>query len=116
MSAEYPRRDWLSPLAERSIVSLLESLPEIDRERLAVDVILQNRRHLQHAQSLFERMPEPGVATPGGGAGADLRHEYHLALVTLTGHHPVVRAVIDALGYVPDVPGETPYDGATGLN
>ncbi|WP_306050941.1 transcriptional repressor TraM [Oceaniradius stylonematis] len=119
MSAQNPARDRPAPSAERSIASLLENLSEVERERLAVDVIRQNRRYLEHAQTLFERLrnSDGAIAVHGDAGRNDLRHEYHFALVNLSGHHQVVRAVIDALGYVPDVPDATSSgETAQGLN
>lgn len=119
MSGQNPARDRLAPSAERSIASLFENLSEVERERLAIDVIKQNRRYLEHAQNLFERLRDSNeaIAAHGDVRRDDLRHEYHFALVNLSGHHQVVRAVIDALGYVPDVPGGAPSgDTAQGLN
>lgn len=117
MSAQNPASDRLAPSAERSIASLLENLSEVECERLAVDVIRQNRRYLEHAQILFERLRDVAIAPHGDAGRNDLRHEYHFALVNLSGHHQVVRAVIDALGYVPDVPDETSSgETAQGLN
>jgi hypothetical protein len=119
MSTQHQARHRLAPSAERSIASLLENLSEGERQRLAIDVIRQNRHYLKHAQTLFERLRDADLAiAPLGDAGRDdLRHEYHFALVNLSGHHQVVRAVIDALGYVPDVPAETSSgETAQGLN
>jgi hypothetical protein len=100
----------IAPSAQRSIASLLEGLSDSECERLGVDVILQNRRYLEHAQALFDRL-QAGVQDQGTEQDGDhLRHDYHLALIILNGHHEVVRAVIDALGYVPIVPGKPVQD------
>mgnify|MGYP002623274780 CR=1 FL=1 len=106
MSDERPIRNRvLAPSGQRSITSLLKNLSESELERLAVEIILQNRRYLQHAQALFDRL-QAGVPDQAAEQdGEHLLHDYHLALINLNGHHEVVGTLIDALGYVPDVPG-----------
>jgi hypothetical protein len=107
MSAEHSDKDQrIAPSATRSISSLLDGVPESELEQLAIEVILQNRRHLQHAQYLFERLEAHGPDTDDNEELQQLRHDYHLALITLNGHHEVVSAVVSALGNVPDVPAD----------
>jgi hypothetical protein len=91
----------VAPSAKRSISSLVENLARPELERLAVDVILQNRRYLETAQALFERLQ---AEQTDDDDSLQLQHDYHLALINLNGHHQVVSAVIAALGYVPDIP------------
>lgn len=100
----------VAPSAKRSISSLVETLSKPELERLAVDVILQNRRYLEHAQALYERLHSEDLHEEDSG---QLYHDYHLALINLNGHHQVVSAVIAALGYVPAIPGEPPPESET---
>lgn len=102
-----------APSAQRSISSLLENLSRSELERLAVDVILQNRRHLEHAQALYERLQGSKQDNAEDDDSGDLHHDYHLALITLNGHHQVASAVINALGYVPDIPDDRNRDAKT---
>ncbi|MFC3721901.1 transcriptional repressor TraM [Neoaquamicrobium sediminum] len=104
------RHQAVAPSARRSISSLLDGVPESELEQLAIEVILQNRRHLQHAQDLFERLEAHGPDADDNGELQQLRHNYHLALITLNGHHEVVSAVVGALGHVPDVPADDADD------
>lgn len=104
------RQQTVAPSARRSISSLLDGVPESELEQIAIEVILQNRRHLQHAQDLFERLEALGPDVENTDDYLRLRHDYHLALITLNGHHEVVSAVIGALGHVPDIPAEDADD------
>ncbi len=98
------RRQTVAPSARRSISNLLDEVSESELEQFAIEVILQNRRHLERAQTLFEKIDAQGPEQENDQAFLQLRHAYHLALITLNGHHHVVSAVVNALGYVPNVP------------
>lgn len=100
----------IAPSAKRSISSLLANLSKTELERLAVGVILQNRHYLERAQDLYDQLQGDELGNAGNEDNTELHHNYHLALITLNGHHQVVSAVISALGYVPTVPGDLEDD------
>ena len=83
---------------------MLDGLPKAEIERLVVEIILENRRRLEHAQTLFERLEAIASTGEDGGGLERLRRDYILAQLMLSAHHDIVSAVIDALGYVPDLP------------
>ena len=88
----------------RPVLAILDGLPSEEVSRLAVEIIRENRRRVDLAQSLFEKLEEPETADSSHHGLEDLRREYHVALLELKIHHELVRLVVDVLGYVPDVP------------
>ena len=86
---------------DRPVRVILEELTTDELSRLAVDVIVKNRRLVDRAQLLFEQLEEPVSA---GCEDEDLRHSYCLALLEMKLHHELVRIVVDTLGHVPEVP------------
>ena len=86
---------------DRPVLSILEELTTDELARLAVDVIVKNRRLVDCAQSLFERLEEQDSA---GCENEGLRLSYRLALLEMKLHHELVRIVVDTLGHVPEVP------------
>ena len=83
----------------KTISRILEDLSPKELERLALEVILENRHRLDKAQALFDDLE--GLPTQDAVALAQLRHDYHVALVMLHNHHQLVSTVIAALGYLP---------------
>lgn len=83
---------------------MLAGLNEVALERLALDVIREQRRHLEHAQSLYEELSELEAEAPVDEGTEDLRHDYRLALLMMRTHHQITSAVIDKLGRVPRLP------------
>lgn len=92
------------PSAVRSIASVLDGLPKAEIQRLAVEIILENRRRLDHAQTLFDRLETIASTGEDRGGLERLRRDYILAQLRLSSLHDIVSAMIDALGYVPDLP------------
>ena len=86
---------------DRPVLTILEELTTDELSRLAVDVIVKNRRLVDCAQSLFERLEEQDSA---GRENEGLRHSHRLALLEMKLHHELVRIVVDMLGHVPEVP------------
>ena len=86
---------------DRPVRVILEELTTDELSRLAVDVIVKNRRLVDCAQLLFERLEELAAA---GHENEDLRHSYRLALLEMKLHHELVRVVVDTLGHVPAIP------------
>lgn len=89
---------------DRPITTILEELTTDELSRLAVDVIVENRRLVSHAQSLFEQLEHAMQTASHDEDQTELRHAYRLALVEMKAHHELVRIVVDKLGHVPDMP------------
>lgn len=84
---------------QQSIATILADLDKAELNRLAIDVILEQRRCLEHAQDLFDRIEN---FDPTRDKLDDLRHDYRMALLMMKAHHQIASAVIDKLGYVPN--------------
>ena len=87
--------------ANHPIAAILAGLNEAALERLALDVIREQRRHLERAQTLYEKLSVLEAEAPLGDETEDLRHDYRLALLMMRAHHQITSAVIDKLGRVP---------------
>ena len=87
----------------RPVLAILDGLPSEEVSRLAVEIIRENRRRVDLAQSLFEKLEEPETADSSHHGLEDLRREYHVAMLELKIHHELVRLVVDVLGYVPEL-------------
>ena len=87
-----------------SIAAILAGLNEAALERLALDVIREQRRHLERAQTLYEKLSVLEAEAPLDEETEDIRHEYRLALLMMRAHHQITSAVIDKLGRVPRLP------------
>lgn len=90
--------------SKRAIETILTELEQDELERLAIDIIREQRYRLAKAQELYELL-----GTLGQGSGEDSladqrRHEYRLALVMMKAHHPIAVTVINKLGYMPPLP------------
>ncbi|WP_223479854.1 transcriptional repressor TraM [Oricola indica] len=94
--------ETLSP--KQSIAAILAGLNEQALERVALDVIREQRRFLENAQTLYEKLSVLEAEAPLGDETEDLRHDYRLALLMMRAHHQVMSAVIDKLGRVPRLP------------
>ena len=88
----------------RPVLALLDGLPSEEISRLAVEIIRENRRRVNAAQSLFEKLEKSEAADSSDHALENLRREYHLSMFEIKIHHELVRLVVDVLGYVPEVP------------
>ena len=86
---------------KHSIAAILAGLNDVALERLALDVIREQRRHLERAQTLYEKLSVLEAEAPLGDETEDLRHDYRLALLMMRAHHQITSAVIDKLGRVP---------------
>ena len=89
---------------KHAIETILAELEQDELERLAIDIIREQRCRLAKAQELYELL-----GTPEQGSGEDFlvdqrRYEYHLALVMMKAHHPIAATVINKLGYTPPLP------------
>lgn len=89
---------------KHSVAAILAGLNESALERLAIDVIREQRRHLEHAQTLYEKLSALEAEAPLNEETEDLRHDYRLALLMMRAHHQITSAVIDKLGRVPRLP------------
>ncbi|MGQ2904947.1 MAG: transcriptional repressor TraM [Neoaquamicrobium sediminum] len=95
----------LEPSSPRhSIAAVLAGLNESALERVALDVIREQRRHLEHAQALYEKLSTLEAEAPLDEETENLRHDYRLALLMMRAHHQITSAVIDKLGRVPRLP------------
>ena len=90
--------------ANHPIAAILAGLNESALERVARDVIREQRSRLEHAQALFEKLSTLEADAPLDEETENLRHEYRLALLMMRAHHQVTSAVIDKLGRVPRLP------------
>ncbi|MCI5073706.1 transcriptional repressor TraM [Oricola sp.] len=91
-------------LPKHSIAAILAGLNESALERLALDVIREQRRHLEHAQTLYEKLSTLEAKAPLDERTEEIRHDYRLALLMMRAHHQITSAVIDKLGRVPRLP------------
>lgn len=89
---------------ERSIISILEDLSSEDLLPVAIDVIRENRRRLDVAQSLFERLEAARAVEAQERRSDSLQHAYRVALLDLKIHHELVRMVVGVLGHIPELP------------
>lgn len=95
---------------KHSIAAILTGLDEAALERVARDVIREQRCRLEHAQALYEKLSALEAEAPLDEETEDLRHDYRLALLMMRAHHQIASAVIDKLGRVPRLPeGETSH-------
>lgn len=79
-------------------------LNETALERVALDVIREQRRILEQAQALYEKLSTLEAEASLDEEIEDLRHDYRLALLMMRAHHQITSAVIDKLGHVPRLP------------
>lgn len=86
---------------DQSIRMILGEMTRQELSRIAVDIIRENRRKLDQAQSLFDMLERHGFDNPEDFCTSDLRHNYRLALLELRTHHELARLVVEALGHVP---------------
>tara|TARA_R100001129_G_scaffold159527_3_gene123734 strand:+ start:12241 stop:12558 length:318 start_codon:yes stop_codon:yes gene_type:complete len=87
-----------------SLAAILVGLNESALERVALDVIREQRRRLEHAQALYEKLSTLEAEALLDEKADNLRHDYRLALLMMRSHHQVTSAVIDKLGRVPHLP------------
>ena len=85
-----------------AIRRLLGDMSCDELEQVAIEVIKEHRRRLEHAQDLFERLE--GRSKPGSEL-TQLQRDYRIARLNLHAQHQLVRFVVDALGYIPAVDG-----------
>lgn len=85
------------------MLALLEGLPTAEISRLAVEVIRENRRRVDLAQSLFEKLKEIETANSSKHTLEDPQREYRVARLEHKIHHELVRLIVDVLGYVPEL-------------
>ncbi|WAP66796.1 transcriptional repressor TraM [Jiella pelagia] len=88
-----------------SIAAILDNLDECKLERLACDVIREQRRRLDDAQSLYDRLSNDPACTADDAEADEIWHNYRLALLMMKAHHQIASAILDELGYVPQVSG-----------
>ncbi|MEO4044988.1 transcriptional repressor TraM [Hoeflea sp.] len=92
---------------DRSIVMILEDLTSEELSKLVTDCIRENHQHLERSQLLFDQIEACQSSCASEDDLRELRHSYRHALLKLKIHHELVRIVIDALGYVPNIPSES---------
>ncbi|NDW07697.1 transcriptional repressor TraM [Jiella pacifica] len=86
-----------------SIAAILDGLDGSELERLACDVIREQRRRLEEAQNLYDRLGSNAVCGADDAGPDEVWHDYRFALLMMKAHHQIVSAVLDELGYVPQV-------------
>ncbi len=82
---------------------LLSEISIEELEALAIEVVREHRRRLQHAQDLFEALELKEQDHSDAPKLAQLRHDYRVATLNLHAQHQLVSLIVAALGYVPDV-------------
>jgi TraR antiactivator len=81
-----------------SIAAILNGLDASALERVALDVIREQRRLLERAQALYENLSTLEAEARLNQETENLRHDYRLALLMMRAHHQITSAVIDKLG------------------
>ena len=99
----FPNEIATGQINARPVLALLDCLPSEEVSRLAVEIIRENRRRVDLAQSLFEKLEIAGTADSSNHALEDLRREYRIAMLELKIHHELVRLIVHVLGYVPEL-------------
>ncbi|WP_162787280.1 transcriptional repressor TraM [Notoacmeibacter marinus] len=89
---------------KQSIASILAGLSEHALERVALDAIREQRRRLEHAQALYEKLSMLEAEAPLDEDAETLRRDYRLALLMMHVHHQIASVVIDKLGHIPLLP------------
>jgi len=87
----------------RPILGLLQGLTASELEQTAIEVILVHRRHVDEAETLFEKVEEAKTQAVDPTELAMLRRTYRVSMMRVHSFRFVVSAVVDALGYVPQV-------------
>lgn len=105
---QVPKQAFLNDVATgqinaRPVLAILDGLPSEEVCRLAIEIIRENRRRVDLAQSLFEKLEESAATENSNHALEDLRREYRVAMLELKIHHELVRLVVDVLGFVPEL-------------
>ncbi len=93
-----------------SVRRLLSDTSAEELKPIAVEVIREHRRRLQRAQELFETLERKDKERATAAELRQLRQDYRMAMLNLHGQHQLVSLVVAALGYVPDVDGQSPAD------
>ena len=99
----FPNEIATGQINARPVLALLDGLPSEEVSRLAVEIIRENRRRVDFAQSIFERLEEFETADSSDHALEALQREYRVAMLELKIHHELVRLIVDVLGYVPEL-------------
>ena len=99
----FPNEIAIAQINARPVLALLDGLPSEEVSRLAVEIIRENRRRVDLAQSLFEKLEESEAADSSSHVLESLRREYRVAMLELKIHHELVRLIVDVLGYVPEL-------------
>ncbi|MHB1101804.1 MAG: transcriptional repressor TraM [Devosia sp.] len=89
---------------------LLSELSIEELEPIAVEVIREHRHGLQRAQDLFDALEHNDENRAASEELVRLRQDYLMAMLNLHGKHQLVSLIVAALGYVPDVDGQSPND------
>lgn len=93
----------LGQINARPVLALLDGLPSDEVSRLAVEIIRENRRRVDLAQSLFEKLEESQATGLSNQSLEEVRRKYRFAMLELKIHHELVRLIVDVLGYVPEI-------------
>lgn len=91
----------------KSVRRLLSELSIDELGLIAIEVIRDHRRCLQDAEDLFETLEGNDASRLTGAELVRLRHDYTMALLKMHGQHQLVSLVVGALGYVPNVDGQS---------
>jgi len=84
---------------------LLNEISTDELEPLAIEVIREHRRRLQHAEDLFEALERGAEHRSTPAERLQLLQDHRMAMLNLHAQHQLVSLVVTALGYVPDVDG-----------
>ncbi|WP_158598536.1 transcriptional repressor TraM [Notoacmeibacter ruber] len=79
----------------------LSKLTPEQLERLAVAVICAQRRRVDHAQRLYDRLDSIQKSASTKDGEGDTLYHYTNAVLSMKAHHQIAAAVIDRLGYIP---------------
>ena len=99
----FPNEVATGQINARPVLALLDGLSSEEVFCLAVEIIRENRRRVDLAQSLFEKLEESEAAGISNQALEVLRRKYRVAMLELKIHHELVRLIVDVLGYVPEL-------------
>lgn len=90
----------------RPVVGLAETLPKTDLEHIAVEAIRRHRQLRDEAEALeasYSEQPSKSADTVGPS-----RLAWVSAMIYMHTQQTLLSALLDVLGYIPDVPDDKP--------
>ena len=90
------------------LADLVDSLDHDQLERLAVEFILEHRRLLAAAEPVYDAWQAAEKSGPAGTSEG--KEAYVRAMLKVRAQMLVLNAIVDKLGYIPDVPPVVSHD------